>query len=314
MGHIPQAHVTLQDAKIDACVDWFINRLNTLNPDYSPGWRDSLPDFNAFPRKELEASKNELLQHVRRLLPGFFDCNAPLLDNDKFTRKLSGRWRAGVVKKRRSSVDSEDEDNSEGDCVPKSLLDVLMDKQYRERSEHALPSISDDAQTMFVESCRQLKNFVENQQDAASFACGGSIPVATVGAAEPEGRQICTLVNVFWSTRDNSMARKLALPLNEAVQESSQEVLRQLVGDGAPASFGRGEQDVIDPEYRNAVKISPEQFAANFHPVDHGIIERIEQVLLPRVSSEDMLYRRKFHAELYKLNVGQEHASSIAAS
>ncbi|KAL4739206.1 hypothetical protein BDV11DRAFT_170239 [Aspergillus similis] len=83
------------------------------------------------------------------------------------------------------------------------------------------------------------------------------------------------------------------------------DTLRRLVADCDPASFGRGEEDVIDPEYRRAGKINTGQFATSFHPADFGILENIAQVLLPSISNEtdNQLGFRKITAELYKLNV-----------
>lgn len=61
---------------------------------------------------------------------------------------------------------------------------------------------------------------------------------------------------------------------------------------------------MVDPEYRKAVKLNPEQFATNFHPADYGVIEYIEQILLPSITNKkDNLNLCKPHAELYKLNV-----------
>lgn len=82
------------------------------------------------------------------------------------------------------------------------------------------------------------------------------------------------------------------------------DVLQRLISNCDPASFGRGNQDVMDPEYRKAAKLNPDQFATNFHPADYGLIEHIEQILLPGIcSKEDKMHLRKLHAELYKFNV-----------
>lgn len=150
-----------------------------------------------------------------------------------------------------------------------------------------------------------MKDFIDGEQAAATFAFGGTIPIAATGTAQPKGSQVSTPVNIFWSTQNDSTAHKLVLPLDGTTQESSQEVLQKLVGDCHPASFGLEEKDVIDSEYRKAVKINPDQFATSFHPADYGIIHNIKQVLLPSISSEldNKLQSRKIHAELYKLNV-----------
>lgn len=81
----------------------------------------------------------------------------------------------------------------------------------------------------------------------------------------------------------------------------------QLVADCDVASFEKGQQDVVDPEYREAGKLDPRNFASSFHPTDLGILENVEQILLPSISTDiqNRLPFRKLSAELYKLNVCQ---------
>jgi len=83
------------------------------------------------------------------------------------------------------------------------------------------------------------------------------------------------------------MANKLVLLVNGATPESSMDILQRLVSKCDPASFDRGNQDVMDPEYREAVKPDPDQFATNFHPADYGLIKHIEQILLPSICSKE---------------------------
>lgn len=112
-------------------------------------------------------------------------------------------------------------------------------------------------------------------------------------------------VHIFWTNGKNSNnARRLVHPLGDT-DESNKSLLRQLVMDCSPASFGKGDQDVLDPSYRKAGKLDLDQFATSFHPADFGILENIEQILLPSVSTdlENSLQFRKVTADLYKLNV-----------
>jgi len=80
-------------------------------------------------------------------------------------------------------------------------------------------------------------------------------------------------------------------------------MLQQLVTDCIPATFGRGAQDILDTSYRNAGKIDASNFVTSFHPANFGIINNIEQILLPSISSDKELHIRRLTAELYKLNV-----------
>lgn len=121
-------------------------------------------------------------------------------------------------------------------------------------------------------------------------------------------------VHIFWAPGDDNKARKLILPVNDdAVHDSSIERLRQLVVDCDVASFGKGQQDVVDPEYRKAGKLDPHNFASSFHPADFGILENVEQILLPSISTDtqNRLPFRKLSAELYKLNVCRKWLSRL---
>ncbi|KAL4909892.1 hypothetical protein BDW74DRAFT_45306 [Aspergillus multicolor] len=106
-------------------------------------------------------------------------------------------------------------------------------------------------------------------------------------------------VTVYWRTDSVSKASWLTLPVE------STSVLQQLVDDCQPATFGRGQEDVFDPKYRKAGKMDTNNFSTLFHPADYGIIENVENVLLPSVDTEEQSDQgfRKLHAELYKLNV-----------
>lgn len=201
-------------------------------------------------------------------------------------------------------------DSPESDLFRGSLLPTLMENNCRRRLEpvDGEPKQPQLSALAFTEICRHLRESIEGERASASFACGGTI---SIGDSKPSNyssestRRESPPVSLLWATGQDSNARKLVLPLNNTAPESSQEVLQQLAADCDPATFGRGDQDILDPEYRKAGKIDPHQFASSFHPSDFGIIENIEQILLPSVSTEkeNRLQFRKLSAELYKLNV-----------
>lgn len=149
-----------------------------------------------------------------------------------------------------------------------------------------------------------LEESIANEKAAASFVCGGTIPVKETDIG-PAISHSTSPVHIFWAAKDDIEARKLILPLESSpISDSSAARLNQLVADCEPASFGRGKKDVIDPSYRKAGKLDPHRFASSFHPADFGIIEQIEQILLPAVGGNGgVLASRELHAELYKLNV-----------
>lgn len=164
-----------------------------------------------------------------------------------------------------------------------------MDKRYREQvlKDEAGSSTSTDPTT--VEACRELKNLIDAQKPSTSFSCGGSIqfrgPEATDSSASVP-RRFSEPVSIFWAAGDDSQARKLVLPITDSNLESSQSTLQQLVDECLPATFGRREKDVFDPEYRRAGKMDLSHFSTNFHPANFGIIENIEKILLPSISTE----------------------------
>lgn len=117
--------------------------------------------------------------------------------------------------------------------------------------------------------------------------------------------RISPRIRIFWTNKeDPSNGRKLEMPVN-GTRGSNNELLQQLVTDCSPASFGRGNETVLDSSYRDGGKLDVDQFASSFHPADFGILENIERVLLPDISTkfQNRLPFRKLVANLYKLNV-----------
>lgn len=183
-----------------------------------------------------------------------------------------------------------------------------MDKRYGEQvlKDETVISASTDLTT--VEACRELKSLIDAQKSSTSFSCGGCIPIR--GPEETDGsdsvpRKFSEPVSIFWASGDDSQARKLVLPINDSKLESSKFTLQQLVEECLPATFGRGGKDMFDLEYRRAGKMDLSHFSTSFYPTNFGIIENIEQILLPIISTEteNSLGFRKLSAELYKLNV-----------
>ncbi|ODM17487.1 hypothetical protein SI65_07162 [Aspergillus cristatus] len=71
--------------------------LYSLKPDYSPGWYEQEPKWEAFPMNELEKVTEELEQHVRRLVPGFLKGNEAVLKKKEFKDRLSARTKTGSL-------------------------------------------------------------------------------------------------------------------------------------------------------------------------------------------------------------------------
>lgn len=152
----------------------------------------------------------------------------------------------------------------------------------------------------FHKVCSQLEKAIVDEKNSSAFVCGGIIPIKDE-AAKPKNQipKLSNPVTIFWEPKDGSQAKKLVLP----IKDSSDDSLRQLVADCEPAGFGRGQEDVMDPEYRKAGKLEPSQFVTSFHFMDFGLLEIIEKILAPPLDSEEKFTSRRIEAELYKLNV-----------
>lgn len=157
-----------------------------------------------------------------------------------------------------------------------------------------------------------LSQLVCTEQSSTSFACGGSIPVRidkndsdTSWARTPTEPMHSNPINVFWSSKEEDKVNKLTLPIQGNGVSDEESGISTLVRDCSPATFGRGQKDVLDESYRRAGKMDVADFATNFHPADFGLIQHAEQTLLPSVLSEreNDFQAKGLIAELYKLNV-----------
>ena len=73
-----------------------------------------------------------------------------------------------------------------------------------------------------------------------------------------------------------------------------------------PATFGLAGNDVLDENYRRAIKLDASAFSTNFHPHDCGIIDSFQQILLPSTIEGGQhigIGPKGVRAELYNLNV-----------
>jgi hypothetical protein len=156
---------------------------------------------------------------------------------------------------------------------------------------------------------RQLQDLIEKESSEASFACGGSISISKSATAKAKAQaQSSAPINLFWKSGTDEAVHTLTLP-----ESSTESYVEQLAKDCIVASFGRGGKNVIDTAYRQAGKLDTTQFASTFHPADFGVLENIEQILVPDMGkkAKDETHSRKLIAELYKLNVCLPFASLI---
>ncbi|KAI4172993.1 MAG: hypothetical protein LQ348_006656 [Seirophora lacunosa] len=150
---------------------------------------------------------------------------------------------------------------------------------------------------------RRLSAAVNGHAATATFACGGSIPI--VDSIDPGKNAICAPVKLrcdFALLNDDA---SITFP-QYSDDYGFSDKLMALLKRCEPATFGVRGRDVLDEGYRKASKLDPTRFSTNFHPHDCGILDSIQQILLPstvRGGLELAVGPQAIKAELYKLNI-----------
>ena len=149
---------------------------------------------------------------------------------------------------------------------------------------------------------QELSAAVDGYAAIATFACGGSVPISEcfAGAYDAAEEPMYPEITIRWDSSNGSEISKLAFPLQD------QDALMRLLKQCQPATFGLGRKDVLDESYRKASKLDRSEFSTDFHPHDCGIVDSIQQILLPSVVKGGQgigIGPQGVRAELYKLNV-----------
>ncbi|KAL9023058.1 MAG: hypothetical protein Q9180_008414, partial [Flavoplaca navasiana] len=134
-----------------------------------------------------------------------------------------------------------------------------------------------------TELLRKLSATVNGQAAAATFACGGSVDPATTSNGTPG-------VTIRWDVSGCRDVHKTSFPgpgVDALVQRCE------------AATFGLGNCDVLDEGYRKAGKLDNTAFSTDFHPHDYGIVDAVQQILMPPGGESEP---RCVRGELYKLN------------
>ncbi|KAB5526400.1 hypothetical protein GE09DRAFT_1229243 [Coniochaeta sp. 2T2.1] len=200
--------------------------------------------------------------------------------------------------------------------------------------ESSMAGGSDDESTMAevvqAKLVENLSTFLEKERGLAMFACGGGIPIKYPDTVEytggdrptdekpaqddkkpsekdksapvefPTAECVSPPVTLRWDAPDGNIPSgntKLNFPLDGVTAQN----LPHLLSAAAPASFGRGGENVLDETYRKALKLDTSKFSSTLNPYELGIIDTIAQLLLP--STIDSRAYRSVRAELYKLNI-----------
>ena len=155
---------------------------------------------------------------------------------------------------------------------------------------------------------QKLASAVDGHAATATFACGGSVPLLdlSTGNFGPDPQNLVSPVTIRWDPRNTYTAQsKIDFPLPDHDNVSHQ-MFKRLLHHCDPATFGVGGRDILDETYRKAAKLDASDFSTNFHPHDCGILNSIQQILLPstiRGGQGIAIGPQGVRAELYKLNV-----------
>ena len=146
-------------------------------------------------------------------------------------------------------------------------------------SASGVPSLKSlaQAQRNIVDSIvDSLKTF--DQSINGTFTCGGYLD------APDQIELVYRKKNGEWSSQSVIFPRP------------NLECLKDLIEAGSPATFGRGEENVYDKNYRDAVSLEPSMFMTNFQPAS-SILQKIHSLLLPNESVYTI------RTEPHKLNI-----------
>ena len=155
---------------------------------------------------------------------------------------------------------------------------------------------------------QKLASAVDGHAATATFACGGSVPILDLSTSSfgPHAQNLVPSITIRWDPRSSYMSQsKLAFPL-PVHDDVSHQMFNNLLHHCDPATFGVGGRDVLDEEYRKAAKLDASDFSTDFHPHDCGILDSVQQILLPSIIQGGQcigIGPQGIRAELYKLNV-----------
>ncbi|KAK5679574.1 hypothetical protein LTS10_008395 [Elasticomyces elasticus] len=143
----------------------------------------------------------------------------------------------------------------------------------------------------------KLASAVSAEHSRAIFACGGIINIARPTSPDSTPRAENDLppsthpVTLRFGT--DGSGNVLSLPA-----DANSDAFKKLLVACTPASFGRDGENVVDESYRKAGKLDVAAFCSDFCPYTTGIINIVNQLLVPSLDAD-----RSVKAELYKLNV-----------
>ena len=148
------------------------------------------------------------------------------------------------------------------------------------------------AEQAFNGAISYLDNWTTREKKSATFVCGGCIAIAPPGTpiiSDECTRRTSPPVRIYW--HDRECTRHLVLPMKE--DDFRNEAFSKL-------------PDTLDAEY----------FSSSFHPADYNILDALDQIILPGVSThlENQLGFRRFSVDLCRLNVSSSQSDSVSSN
>ena len=112
--------------------------------------------------------------------------------------------------------------------------------------------------------------------------------------------QMIDPLTLRFDTKDRSI-QKLSFGPSGTFDADHTPDLNSLLASCDAATFGLSGQDILDKQYRDALKLDPSRFSVNFHPEPARIIDQVRKLLLR--GSYTQHAERRLHSDVYKLNV-----------
>ena len=136
------------------------------------------------------------------------------------------------------------------------------------------PSLQSISQSSVVENLGKTAGSIE-----CLFACGGSIP-------ETE-----KVILFYKKKKSEGWSPK---PIELSADWIDERSLADFFDACSTASFGKGKKSVVDKSYRDALKLEPDRFCADFNVTNTAVLEHVTRLM----SSSTPI-----RAELYMLNI-----------
>ncbi|KAI1954612.1 hypothetical protein LOZ59_004814 [Ophidiomyces ophidiicola] len=284
------------DCKVDACIDRYNSRalaLKNKRPNKTIEAPEAQKELSAYWHQK-QCLKEELIADLDNLVPEYGEVNFPesatALEKYALLKEKVKGMKSHVLK----YAYSEPYLNLLRASRNPELVESDVGEEIDTNSE------TEQAEGKPKDQLDELRYIIKDSESKALFTCGGSVNIVT---QRNDDLLRGSLPITFYWTSEGKDLYKTMLP--EDNSRSDYTSFQMLVDTCTPATFGLGQQDVLDPSYRHAGKLDVDRFCSTFHPADFGILESIEQTLLPNISStlQNQLEFRRVKAELYKLNV-----------